>query len=77
MGRARLIRSLVVEMCIPGRLSLMEIGQMLRYLHIISNSIVLVLVSYYNKRNAHFDVQELLLHFWTERRETWQEYGDA
>ena len=34
-------------------------------------------LSYYNKRNAHFDVQELLLQFWTERRETWQEYGEA
>ena len=33
--------------------------------------------SYYNKRNAHFDVQELLLQFCTERRETWQEYGEA
>ena len=33
--------------------------------------------SYYNKRNAHFDVQQLLLQFWTERRETWQEYGEA
>ena len=34
-------------------------------------------ISYYNKRNAHFDVQELLFQFWTERRETWQEYGEA
>ena len=33
--------------------------------------------SYYNKCNAHFDVQELLLQFWMERRETWQEYGEA
>ena len=35
------------------------------------------IISYYNKRNAHFDVQELLFQFWTERRETWQEYGEA
>ena len=34
-------------------------------------------ISYYNKRNAHFDVQELLLQFWAEHRETWQEYGEA
>ena len=34
-------------------------------------------ISYYNKRNSHFDVQELLFQFWTERRETWQEYGEA
>ena len=27
-------------------------------------------ISYYNKRNAHFDVQELLFQFWTEHRET-------
>ena len=33
--------------------------------------------SYYNKRNTHFDVQELLLQFWTERHKTWQEYGEA
>ena len=25
----------------------------------------------------HFDVQESLLQFWTERHETWQEYGEA
>ena len=31
----------------------------------------------YNKRNAHFDVQELLLQFWTEHHETWQKYGEA
>ena len=30
-----------------------------------------------NKRNAHIDGQELLLQFWTERHETWQEYGEA
>ena len=35
------------------------------------------IISYYNKRNAHFDVQESLLQFRTERRETWQEYGEA
>ena len=33
--------------------------------------------SYYNKRNAHFDVQELLLRFWAEHRETWQVCGAA
>ena len=33
--------------------------------------------SYYNKCNAHFNVYELLLQFWTERHETWQEYGEA
>ena len=31
----------------------------------------------YNKHNAHFDVQVLLLQFWTERHEMWQEYGEA
>ena len=31
----------------------------------------------YNKRNAHFEVQELLLQFWTERHKKWQEYGEA
>ena len=36
-----------------------------------------VILSYYNKRNAHFDVQELLFQFWTERRKSWQEYGEA
>ena len=36
-----------------------------------------IVQSYYNKRNAHFDVQQLLLQFWTKRRETWQEYGEA
>ena len=34
-------------------------------------------ITYYNKRNTHFDVQELLLQFWAERHETWQEYGEA
>ena len=34
-------------------------------------------ISYYNKRNTHFDVQGLLLQFWMEHRETWQEYGEA
>ena len=33
--------------------------------------------SYYNKRNAHFDVQEFLLQFQRERHEMWQEYGEA
>ena len=36
-----------------------------------------LLESYYNKCNAHFDVQELLLQFWTERHKMWQEYGEA
>ena len=42
-----------------------------------TNLCIYISISYYNKRNAHFDVQELLLQFWTERRETWQEYRDA
>ena len=29
--------------------------------------------SCYNKCNTHFDVQELLLQFWMEHHETWQD----
>ena len=39
--------------------------------------ILYIYISYYNKRNAHFNVQELLLQFWTKRYETWQECGEA
>ena len=51
-------------------------------LHVSDSSCALyykavAMLSYYNKRNAHFDVQELLLPIWTERHEIWQEYGEA
>ena len=45
--------------------------------HVIHMKYAKFILSYYNKRNAHFDIQEILLQFWTERRETWQEYGEA
>ena len=34
------------------------------------NIIATNLISYYNKRNAHFDVRDILLHFWTEHHKS-------
>ena len=43
----------------------------------VGNRTAMIAISYYDKCNTHFDVQELLLQFWTERHETWYDYEEA